>query len=193
MLWIVRKIFQRLLLGCNWILFDFITTYSVSVSLYSGLTSLFQLTFILFTFTLPRSALYIFCSIRVFFTDTDDSQGSRGREGTIFYLTLPLSPAHEHWDIYLQLCMWDDYYALLIATLVFTRLLLDEIYHFIKLPFQWLMDDTRLVCLLDELILGFCYSDLKSETGGFELASAITLVLQAKRLTKYASHILWER
>ena len=109
MLWIVRKIFQRLLLGCNWILFDFITTYSVSVSLYSALTSLFQLTFILFTFTLPRSALYIFCSIRVFFTDTDDSQGSRGREGTIFYLTLPLSPAHEHWDIYLQLCMWDDY------------------------------------------------------------------------------------
>ena len=35
------------------------------------------------------------------FTDTDDSQGSRGREGTIFYSTLPLPPAHEHSDIYL--------------------------------------------------------------------------------------------
>ena len=39
------------------------------------------------------------------FTDTDDSQDSRGRERTIFYSTLPLPPAHEHSDIYLQLCM----------------------------------------------------------------------------------------
>ena len=38
-------------------------------------------------------------------TDTDDSQDSRGREGNIFYSTLPLSPAHEHSEIYLQLCM----------------------------------------------------------------------------------------
>ena len=36
-----------------------------------------------------------FFSIRVFFTDTDDSQDSREREGTI-YSTLPLPPAHEH-------------------------------------------------------------------------------------------------
>ena len=39
------------------------------------------------------------------FTDTDDSQDNRGREGTIFYSTLPLPAAHEHSDIYLQLCM----------------------------------------------------------------------------------------
>ena len=44
------------------------------------------------------------------FTDTDNSQDSRRREGTIFYSTLPLPPAHEHSDIYLQLCMWDDYH-----------------------------------------------------------------------------------
>ena len=69
-----------------------------------------------------------------------------------------------------------------------TRLLLDEIYHLIELPFEWLIDDAMFVCLLDELILGFCYSDLTSETGGFELASTITLVLQANRLTKCASH-----
>ena len=37
-----------------------------------------------------------FSSIRVFFTDTDDSQDSRGREGTIFYSNLPLPPAYEH-------------------------------------------------------------------------------------------------
>ena len=39
--------------------------------------------------------LFFFFSIRVFFTDTDDSQDSREREGTI-YSTLPLPPAHEH-------------------------------------------------------------------------------------------------
>ena len=44
------------------------------------------------------------------------------------------------------------------------------------------------VCLLDELILGFCYSDLTLETGGFALASTIILVLQANRLIKCASH-----
>ena len=122
------------------------------------------------------------------FTDTDDSQYSKGTEGTIFYFTLPLPPAHEYWEIYLQLCMWDDYHVFLIATLVFTRLLLDEIYHLIELPFEWLIDDAIFVCLLDELILGFCCSDLIWETGGYELASTITLVLQANRLTKCASH-----
>ena len=30
------------------------------------------------------------------FTDTDDSQYSKGTEGTIFYFTLPLPPAHEY-------------------------------------------------------------------------------------------------
>ena len=64
-----------------------------------------------------------FCSIRVFFTDTENSQDSRGRERTIFYSTLALPPAHEHWGIYSQLCMWDGYHVFLIATLVFTRLL----------------------------------------------------------------------
>ena len=43
------------------------------------------------------------------------------------------------------------------------------------------------ICLLDELMLGFCYSDLTLETGGFELASTIALVVQANRLTKCAS------
>ena len=70
------------------------------------------------------------------FKGADDSQDIRGREGTIFYSTLPLPPAHEHSDTYLQLCMWDDYQVFLIATLVFIRLLLDEIYHLIELPFD---------------------------------------------------------
>ena len=71
---------------------------------------------------------------------------------------------------------------------MFTRLLLDEIYPLIELLFERLIDDAMFVCLLDELILGFCYSDLTLETDGFEIASTITLVLQANRLTKCVSH-----
>ena len=71
------------------------------------------------------------------FTDTDDSQDSIGREGTIFFSTLPLPTAHEHSDIYLQLCMWDKYHIYLIAPLIFTRLALDRIY-WITI---WLIDD----------------------------------------------------
>ena len=83
---------------------------------------------------------YSFFSIRVFFQGHWRLTGhSRGRERTIFYSTLPIPPAYEHPEIYLQLCMWHDYHIFLIASLVFTRLLLDEIYHLIELPFDWLM------------------------------------------------------
>ena len=40
--------------------------------------------------------------------------------------------------------------------------------------------------LLDDLILNFCYNSLSLETGGLELTSTITLVLQATRPTKCA-------
>ena len=96
--------------------------------------------------------------------------------------------SYEHWDIYLQFCMWDDYHVFLIATLLFTRLLLDEIYHLSNYHLSDCLWCNVFVCLLDELILGYCYSDLTWETGGFELPSTITLVLQANRPTKCASH-----
>ena len=48
----------------------------------------------------------------------------------------------------------------------------------------WVTDWWCSVCLLDEFILGFCYSDLTLEASGFELTSTITLVLQGNRLTK---------
>ena len=73
-------------------------------------------------------------------------------------------------------------------TCIYQAAILDEIYDLIDLPFEWLIHDAMFVCLLDELILGFCYSELTLETNGFELASTITLVLQANRLTKCASH-----
>ena len=68
--------------------------------------------------------------------------------------------------------MWDDYHMFLIAPLVFTRLLLNKIYHLVELPFDWLIDGVMFifVCLLDDLILGFCYTDLTREANAFELA-----------------------
>ena len=55
--------------------------------------------------TLDIYFLFFFFLPGFSFIETDDSQDSRGRERTIFYSTLPLSPADEHSDIYLQLCM----------------------------------------------------------------------------------------
>ena len=43
------------------------------------------------------------------------------------------------------------------------------------------------VCVMIWFLL-FCYSNLRRKTGRFELASTITLVLQANRLTKCANH-----
>ena len=94
-----------------------------------------------YLYMLVKTYLYVFLFLSGFsFTDTDDSQSSREREGTIVDSTLPLPPAHEHSDIYLQLCMWGDYHVFLIASLVFTRLLLNEIDHLIELLFDWLID-----------------------------------------------------
>ena len=45
-----------------------------------------------------------------------------------------------------------------------------------------------LVGLLDDLNLGFCYRNLRRKTGGIELASTITLVLESNRLTMCVSH-----
>ena len=74
-----------------------------------------------------RFSMFFF-SIRVSFTQTDDSQDSRAREGTIFYSTLPFPPAYEHSNIYLQLCMWDDHHVFLIAMLVFTQAVYTDCY-----------------------------------------------------------------
>ena len=125
-------------------------------------------------------------------TGADDSQGSKRREGTI--LLIPLYHFHPLTNIQTYICnfvrckMRDVRWLFLIATLVFTRLLLDEIYHLIELPFDSLTDDATLVCLIDYLILGFSYSNLTRETGGFELASTFNIVLQSSQLTKFASH-----
>ena len=74
-------------------------------------------------YLLPSPMKFCFFSLLgYFFTDTDYSQGSKGREETMFYSSMSLPPAHEHSDIYLQLWMWDDYYIFLIVLLVTTSL-----------------------------------------------------------------------
>ena len=68
---------------------------------------------------------------------------------------IPLYHFHLLTNIETFIC---NFALFLIATLAFTRLLLDEIYHLIELPFDWLID-AMFVRLLDELILGFCSID----------------------------------
>ena len=63
--------------------------------------------------------------------------------------------------------MWDDYHIFLIASLVFTRLLLNEIYHLIELPFDWLIDNAMFVGLLDELFAGFLLQQFNMENQWF--------------------------
>ena len=68
------------------------------------------------------------------FTDTGHSQDSRGRERRIFFITL-----YNFHPLTSKLFTWDDYHMFLIAALVFTRLLLDEIYHLNQSPTDLLM------------------------------------------------------
>ena len=127
---------------------------------------------------------------RFSFTDTDDLQDSRGKKGTILYSTLRLAPAHEHSNIYLQLyfaCRWLSHIFNHNAYVYQTATRWDLPPYWITI---WLIDRWCNVCLLDDLILGLCYSNLTWETGGFGLTSTVTLVLQANRLTKCTSHRL---
>ena len=77
---------------------------------------------------------YHFFFYQDFLSRTLTTHRSAGEERGPFcyFSTLPLPLAHEYSDIYVQLCTSDDYHIFLIAALVFTRLLLDEIYYLIE-------------------------------------------------------------
>ena len=94
------------------------------------------------------------------FTDTDNSQQGKGG------YHLPLPPAHEHSDNYLQLCTWDDYHIFLIASPVFTRLLCYSM-RFTTVSNYYLIDVmltfVLFACWFD---FRFCYGDLTWETSG---------------------------
>ena len=119
------------------------------------------------------------------FTDTDDSQDTRGKVGDhpMFQFTTStrsqifrhlFATLHVRWlshifnrtvCIYQAATWWESpSYRITI----------------------WLIDDVKLifVCLLFVLILGFCYSFLTRETSGLELIWAIILVLQVNQPIK---------
>ena len=105
-------------------------------------------------------------------TDTNDSEDRKGGDHLLFHSTTSTSSrTFRHLFATLHV-RWLSRIFNRIVTLVFTRLLLAGIYHLIELPFDWLIDDAMFVCLLDDLILDFCYSNLIRETGGCELASS---------------------
>ena len=155
------------------------------------------------TYNLRRTTFFFNCKVIIFikrpelscaspfflsrfsFTDTDNSQDSRGREGTIFYSTLLLPPTHEHSDIYLQLCTWGALSHIFNcnASIYQTATRWDLPTYRITI---WFNDYVMLlfVCLLVDLVLGFVTGYFTWETGGHELATTIILVLQANRLTK---------
>ena len=124
------------------------------------------------------------------FTDTDDSHDNRGREGTIFYSILPLPPAQKHSDIYFATLRvrWISHVFNRTACIYQAGTRWDLPPYRIII---WLIDDAIMifVCLLVDLIQGFCYSHLTLETGGLELASTVIFVLKANRLTKCASQM----
>ena len=62
--------------------------------------------------------------------------------------------------------------------------MLDEIYTLQII--MWMIHDMMLifVCLLVDLMQGFCYSNLKQKTDGLELTLTITLELQANPLNQ---------
>ena len=133
--------------------------------------------------------LYIFFLSGFSFTNTDDSQVSRGREGTFFFFhstTSTRSRTFRHLFTTLHV-RW--------LSLIFNRnaCIYQTATRWDVPPYGitiWLIDVTLSFCLstwwFDSSFI--CYSNLRRETGEFELASTITLVLQANRLTKCATH-----
>ena len=53
----------------------------------------------------------------------------------------------------------------------------------------WMIDDAMFACLLDELILSFCYSDLRLETGGLTKCASLSIHTPSYSCTYRHKHI----
>lgn len=91
------------------------------------------------------------------------------RGGNHPYSCLPCPLAHKHSGIYLRFCNWDDHLLLFNCSAYNNRTV------------------TQAFCFLVSMLDFTTFSQTK---GGFELALTITLGLQKKQLTKFASHPL---
>ena len=125
---------------------------------------------------------FIFCAVSrdnelltpsgFYFTDTDNSRDNRGRGRTIFILLFHFQPLAN-----IQKIICNYACEMTITYFCWHRLYLPDCnsmrfitisdYHLTMLDFD---------CLLNDLILAFCYSNLRRETGGLELAPTITIV-----------------
>ena len=101
------------------------------------------------------------------FTDSDNTQYSRRREGNIFCSTLPLPSIHEH--------------SQFIFLLVFTRLLTLWNYHLID---WWRV--LIFACLHDDVDSRFVLQQFDTRNGWTQTSS--TLALQTNQASKCASH-----
>ena len=99
-----------------------------------------------------------FFSIRVFFHGHWQLTGQQGKGGDHL---IPLYHFYPLTNIQTFICNFacEMNITFFKRNAFFTRLLHDEIYHLLELPFDWLIEDAVFVCLLDDLVLGFCYSN----------------------------------
>ena len=137
-----------------------------------------------------RVSAVIFFSIRIFFYEhwrLTGQQGNRGNHLLFHSTTSTRSRTFRHLFATLHV-RWLSYIFNSTACIYQTATRWDLPPYRIAI---WLINDVILIfaCFLDDLVLGFGYSNLIRETRGLELTPTIILVLQANRLTKCASHV----
>ena len=119
---------------------------------------------------------HLFFSIRIFFHGHWRLTGEQGKGGDHLCSTLTLPLVHEHSDIYFATLhmRWLSRISNCTACIYQAATRWDLPPYRITI---WLIDDVMLifVCLLVDLIQGFCYSYLTLETGGLEHLLKLTL------------------
>ena len=140
----------------------------------------------MFFLTLEHELLFFFF-IRVFFTDTDDSQDSKGGEDHLLFLSTTSTRSRTLRYLFATLHVrWLSHIFNRNACVYQTATWWDLPPYRINI---WVIDWWCNICLFTWCIdIKFLLQRLTLETGGFELASSITLVLQKNQLTKCASH-----
>ena len=94
--------------------------------------------FLMLFYTCLMFILMFYFSFKVFFYRHWQFTGQQGKGGDHLLFHSTTSTQSKHWDIYLKLCMWDEYHAFLIATLVFRFTILTN-YYLIDWLIDWLM------------------------------------------------------
>ena len=146
---------------------------------------------LIFLKSLPCSLIYTFFSIKVFFHRHWRFTGQQGKGGDhlLFHsITSTRSRTFRHLFATLHVS-WLSRISNCNTCVYQTATRWDLPPYWITIwLINWLIDDVMFACVLDDLILGLCYNNLTRWSGEFELASTITLVFQANRLTKCATH-----